>query len=357
MTADMLADRITESRRLGKSAVELAAFGLGCAGIGGLFQDVSEAQAIATVDAAWVQGVRYFDTAPYYGYTKSEHRLGAALRHHPRDDFVLSTKVGRLMTPRPRLGSHGADTGWANPLPFEPVYDYTRDGILRSFEDSLQRLGVARIDILLVHDIGAATHGERNAYYWSQLTGGGFRALEELRAAGVVGAVGIGVNEGAVILDAMREFDLDCALLAGRYTLLEQSALDSVFPECQRRGVGVLLGGVFNSGILAQGLEGSCDTSGGTDFKFDYGAAPPDVIHRVSRIKTVCANYGVALRAAALQFPYAHAAVSCVLTGARDPGELNQNAHALNQSIPEGFWRSLRELGLMREDAPTPGGS
>ncbi|HWX12722.1 MAG TPA: aldo/keto reductase [Trinickia sp.] len=347
-------EQANRSRRLGRSSVELRALGLGCAGIAGLFQDVSEAQALATVDAAWMQGVRYFDTAPYYGYSKSEHRLGIALRQRPRDEFVLSTKVGRLMKPCAGGNSHGARDGWDNPLPFEPVYDYTRDGILRSFEDSLQRLGVARIDVLLVHDIDIGTHGERHGHYWRQLTDGGFGALDELRSANVVGAVGLGVNDGGVILDAMREFDLDCALLAGRYTLLEQGALDAVLPECLRRGVDIILGGVFNSGILAQGVTANRDASRAADLKFNYGSASLEVIERVSRIEAVCAKFGVSLRAAALQFPYAHAAVACLLTGARSPQELDQNVQAFAAPIPTAFWQAMREQGLLRDDAPTP---
>lgn len=343
-------------RHIGRTPLEVGALGLGCAGLGGLYRDVPEADARVTVDAAWDAGIRLFDTAPYYGYTKSEHYVGAALRERPRDEYVLSTKAGRLMKPRADRHARDPKDGWAHPLPFEPVYDYTRDGILRSFEDSLQRLGVARIDILLVHDIGVVTHGERNAHYWRQLSQGGFKALDELRSGGAVRAVGLGVNEGAAILDAMREFDIDCALLAGRYTLLEQATLDDLLPECEQRGVGILLGGAFNSGILAHGVR-HLDARGMSptaDLKFNYGDAPTDVIERVARIEAVCDEHRVALPAAALQFPYAHRAVSAVLTGARNADEVRQNVQAFTQPIPAAFWQVLRDAGLLHKDAPMP---
>jgi D-threo-aldose 1-dehydrogenase len=347
---------VTVRRRIGRTPLEATALGLGCAGLGGLYRDVSEADARATIDAAWDAGIRLFDTAPYYGYTKSEHYLGAALRERPRDEYVLSTKAGRLMKPRTDRRARDPKDGWARPLPFEPVYDYTRDGILRSFEDSLQRLGIARIDILLVHDIGVVTHGERNEHYWQQLSQGGFKALDELRASGAVRAVGLGVNEGAAILAAMGEFDIDCALLAGRYTLLEQATLDDLLPECERRGVSILLGGAFNSGILAQGVrhlrERGASSAG--DLKFNYGEAPADVVERVARIEAVCDEHDIGLPAAALQFPYAHRAVSAVLTGACCAEEVRQNVRAFTQPVPGAFWRGLRDAGLLHADAPTP---
>jgi D-threo-aldose 1-dehydrogenase len=246
-----MASKVAERRAIGRTSLQVSALSLGTAPLGGLYRDLTDEEAQACVDAAWAAGVRYFDTAPHYGHTKAEHRLGAALRHYPRGEYVLSTKVGRRFVPRTH--PYDGSEGWQNPLPFEAIYDYTRDGILRSYEDSQQRLGLVDIDMLLVHDIGTYTHGERNAHYWRQMTeGGGFRALDELRAAGAVKAIGFGVNEREVILDAMREFDIDCALLAGRYTLLEQEPLDDLLPACVERGVSILLGGAFNSGILAR---------------------------------------------------------------------------------------------------------
>jgi D-threo-aldose 1-dehydrogenase len=346
-------------RRIGRTSLEVTALGLGCAGLGGLYSDVTESDARAALDAAWEAGIRFFDTAPYYGYTKSEHYVGAALRERPRGEFILSTKVGRLMRPRPDAASREARDGWARPLPFEPVYDYTRDGILRSFDDSLQRLGVGCIDVLLVHDIGTLTHGEKNAHYWRQLSESGFKALDELRAAGAVRAVGLGVNEAAAIEDAMREFDIDCALLAGRYTLIEQSTLDTLLPGCAQRGVSILIGGAFNSGILAHGvrhleLRRRAGESTPGDLKFNYGDAPREIVERVASIEAVCDAHGVKLPSAALQFPYAHAAVASVLTGARSATELRQNVEAFTEVIPGSFWSALRAERLLHPDAPTP---
>ncbi len=339
--------KLAQQRPIGTRGLRVTALALGTAPLGGLYRGLSDEDAHATVDAAWAAGIRYFDTAPHYGNTLAEHRLGAALRRYPRGEYVLSTKVGRRFVPRTTPFDNRE--GWQDPLPFEAVYDYTRDGILRSYEDSQQRLGIVEIDMLLVHDIGRVTHGERHAHYWSQLTqGGGFRALEELRASGAVKAVGLGVNESAAILDALDAFDLDCALLAGRYTLLEQAPLADLLPACERRGVGILLGGAFNSGILARGVKG--------DPKFNYGAAPPDVIERVARIEAVCAAHGVPLAAAALQFPYAHPAVATVLTGARSADELRENVASFARPLPAALWQALRDAGLLDPAAPVPAG-
>lgn len=344
MTA-AIGSKVGRRRGVGRTALQVTGLGLGTAPLGGLYRDLSDEEAHATVAAAWDAGVRYFDTAPHYGNTKAEHRLGDALRRYPRGDYVLSTKVGRRFVPR--TTPYEGKEGWQNPLPFEAIYDYTHDGILRSFEDSQQRLGIVDIDILLVHDIGRATHGDENPHYWRQLTeGGGFRALDELRSAGAIKAVGLGVNEGAVILEAMAEFDIDCALLAGRYTLLEQTTLDDLLPACEKRGVSILLGGAFNSGILARGVEG--------DLKFNYGDAPRAVIERVARLQAVCREHGVPLAAAALQFPYAHPAVATVLTGARSADELRENAASFEQPIPAELWSALRDQGLLDHRAPAP---
>ncbi|HEY1998129.1 aldo/keto reductase [Paraburkholderia sp.] len=337
--------RVTQRREIGKRGVKVTGLSLGSAPLGGIYHDMPDAQAIATVDAAWDAGVRFFDTAPHYGHTKAEHRIGDALRRYPRDQYVLSTKVGRRYVPR--TTPYDGSEGWQDPLPFQAIYDYTRDGILRSFEDSQQRLGIVDIDILLIHDIGRVTHGERNAHYWKQLTeGGGFRALDELRSSGAVKAVGLGVNEGAAILDAMADFDIDCALLAGRYTLLEQATLDDLLPACEARGVSILLGGAFNSGILARGVQG--------DLKFNYGAAPQEVIERVARLEAVCRVHGVPLAAAALQFPYAHPAVATVLTGARSVEELRENVASFERPIPAELWTALRDKGLLDLRATVP---
>jgi D-threo-aldose 1-dehydrogenase len=337
--------KVVRRRKIGGRELQVSGLGLGTAPLGGLYRDLTEEEAQDTVHAAWDCGVRFFDTAPHYGHTKAEHRLGDALRRYPREDYVLSTKAGRRFVPRKH--PYDGSEGWQNPLPFEAIYDYTHDGILRSFEDSQQRLGIVDIDILLIHDIGRVTHGERNPHYWKQLTdGGGFRALDELRSAGVVKAVGLGVNEGPVILQMMGEFEIDCALLAGRYTLLEQATLNDLLPNCEKRNVSILLGGAFNSGILARGVSG--------DLKFNYGAAPAEVIERVARLEEICVAHGVPLAAAALQFPYAHPAVATVLTGARSPAEVRENVESFERPIPSALWRALQDEGLIDRRAPLP---
>jgi D-threo-aldose 1-dehydrogenase len=337
--------KVAQRRTIGRRGLQVTGLGLGTAPLGGLYSDLSDEQALATVAAAMEAGVRFFDTAPHYGHTKAEHRLGDALRRYSRDQYVLSTKTGRHFVPR--TTPYDGSEGWQDPLPFQAIFDYTHDGILRSFEDSQQRLGIVEIDILLIHDIGRVTHGEKNPHYWKQLTeGGGFRALDELRSAGVVKAVGLGVNEGAAILEAMADFDIDCALLAGRYTLLEQATLDDLLPACEAKGVSLLLGGAFNSGILARGVQG--------DLKFNYVAAPKEVIERVARLEAVCREYDVPLAAAALQFPYAHPAVATVLTGARSVEELRENVASFERPIPAELWTALRDKGLLDPRAPVP---
>nr|WP_315221666.1 aldo/keto reductase [uncultured Duganella sp.] len=330
-------------RKLARRDIALTGLGLGCAQLGGLYQPVGEADARAIVDAAWDLDIRYFDTAPYYGYTLSERRLGEALRARSRDSYVLSTKVGRLM--RHDAGVEPGESGWAEPLPFRPHYDYTYDGVMRSHEDSLQRLGMDRVDILYVHDIGRATHGDLHARYWEELTdGGGFRALTALRDQRAVGAIGLGVNEWEAVAEAMEVCDLDCALLAGRYTLLEQGAL-ALLDRCARRGVGIVIGGPFNSGILA-----------GTR-KFNYEDAPPHIVDRVNAIAAVCARAGVPLQAAALQFPMAHPAVVSCIPGAQSAAQLRQNAQWFARPLPAAVWDALARDGLIAAGAPTPKGA
>ncbi|WP_028223953.1 aldo/keto reductase [Paraburkholderia ferrariae] len=332
----------SEKRALSRSGLELTRLGLGCSQLGGLYHAMPATDARALVDAAWSAGLRYFDTAPYYGYTLSERRVGQALAARPRDAFTLSTKAGRLM--RPDAGVRAGEDGWAEPLPFRPVFDYSYEGIMRSYEDSQQRLGLARVDVLYVHDIGSLTHGDRHAHYWSQLTaGGGFRALDELRAGGEVRAVGLGVNEWEVAVDALNEAPLDVVLLAGRYTLLEQGALEPLLDRCARLGTGVVVGGVFNSGVLAG------------NGKFNYTEAPAEVIEKVRRLSALCERFDVPLPAAALQFPFAHdAVVSCVI-GARSVSQLQQNMAWLEQPVPADLWNALGQEGLIAPNAPVPG--
>ncbi len=332
---------ITQRRRLPLADLAVPVFGLGCAQLGGLYQAISDEQATELVLAAWDAGVRHFDTAPYYGYTLSERRLGAALRTLLRDDYVLSTKAGRLM--RPDASVQPGDDGFAAPLPFRPHYDYSYGGILLSFEDSLRRLGVERIDILYVHDIGRATHGDLHERHWRELThGGGFLALDELRRSGRVRAVGLGVNEWQVVHDAMQEFDLDVTMLAGRYTLLEQASLSPLLEACVKRNHAIVVAGPFNSGVLAGGET------------FNYGAVPPEVAQRVQALRAVCDEFGVQLPAAALQFPLAHPAVVSCLAGAHNPAQLKQNIAWLQKKLPDEFWQALCQRGLVDERAPLP---
>jgi len=332
--------KAADLRTVAQGRLRLTALGLGAAALAGMYEPVDAQQAAVTLAAAWDAGLRYVDTAPYYGYTLGEHRVGAFLRERARQDFVIGTKVGRLM--QPDASVRAGNDGWARPLPFRPVFDYGRDAILRSAEDSLQRLGLDRVDMLLVHDIGRVTHGDRHAAHWHALTrGGGFRALEELRRDGRVAAIGLGVNEWQVMQDAMQECELDCSLLAGRYTLLEQGSLPFL-DECARRGHAIVVGGAFNSGLLAG------------QAKFDYADAPPELLRRAAALRAACAQFDVPLEAAALQFPLGHPAVASVLSGMRSPAQVRQNVAWFEQPIPPGLWDALRERGLLEGAAPCP---
>src|SRR6202142_1410421 len=325
-------------RQIGRTKLRVSELGLGCATLGGSRIDVARQAAEDIVAAAWAAGVRYVDTAPFYGVGQAERAVGDAMRDHPRDEWVLSTKVGRLLRPNPS-GVH-AD-GRSHPLPFDPVYDYSYDGIMRSFEDSFQRLGLARIDILYVHDIGVYQHGaEAHAAHMKILRESGYRALEELRGSGAVSAFGIGVNEREVLLEAMEWGQWDAFLLAGRYTLLEQAPLDDLLPKCVAAGTSIVVGGPLNSGILA-----------GRD-TWNYAPAPADVITRVKAIAAVCDSHGVPLPAAALQFPLAHPAVAAIIPGPRNADEFTQNLALLRHKIPALLWSDLRQAGLLHPDAP-----
>ena len=321
---------------------------LGCAPLGNLFRSVDESQADAVVRRAWQEGVRYFDTAPHYGHGLSEHRLGRVLRTLPRDDFVLSTKVGRILTAD--ANAPRSAFGYVEALPFVQHYDYTGDGVRRSLEDSLQRMGLARIDIVFVHDIDATTQGAAQPARFKDLLDSGLPALARLKADGVIAGYGLGVNEVGICLDTLAHADLDVLLLAGRYTLVDQDALARLLPECQRRDVAVVLGGPFNSGILASGAR---PRDGGAPY-FNYQPAPPDIITRVAAIEAVCAQFDVPLKAAALQFPRAHPAIACVLAGARTAGEVAENVALARRSIPAAFWRALVERRLIDPQVPLP---
>lgn len=334
-------------RPVGRTGLTVTTLGFGGAPVGGFRFNVSERQAADTVLTAYANGVRYFDTAPYYGYGRSELIFGQALRTLDRSSFVLSTKVGRVLSPK---GDNEEVEAWrTGGLPFKPTYDYSRDGTLRSIEQSLLRLGLNRIDIVLIHDVDVWTHGSQEAadQRFNETMAGCFPALAELRKAGVIRAIGVGLNESAMSLRFVREADLDCVMLAGRYTLLEQGALDEFLPVCEQKGVSILTAGPFNSGILATGA-----VPGATH---DYKPAPEPIMDRVRRIEAVCKRHSVELAAAALQFPLAHPSVVSMVAGGTSPAEVEQNAARMSARIPSAFWAELKHEGLIAGAAPTPG--
>lgn len=313
---------------------ELPALGLGTAPLGGLYSPIADDEAQRVIEAAWGRGLRFFDTAPLYGHGNAERRLGAVLAGQPRDSYVLATKVGRLLR-RPALPA-GEDAHYKGTPPERPVFDFSFDGVMRSFEESLGRLGLDRIDILHLHDPDA---------HEAEALSGAWRALEALRAQGLVRAVGAGMNQWEMLARFAQAAPFDCFLLAGRYTLLDQSALPTLLPLCARRGVRIVAGGVYNSGLLADPRPGA---------KFNYDDAPPELIARARRLGDVCRAHGVPLKAAAMQFPAFHPAVASVLTGARSVAELDENLAMSRFPIPAGLWNELRRQGLIAEGAPTP---
>jgi D-threo-aldose 1-dehydrogenase len=302
---------------------------------------VTDAEAGAAVQAAWDAGIRYFDTAPHYGLGLSERRLGAALRHRPRDELVVSTKVGRLLVPAAG-GERQRDlaAGFDVPADLHRQWDFSRDGVLRSIEASLDRLGLDRVDVAYVHD---PDDHEREAIE------GALPALVELREQGVLRAVGVGMNQSAMPARFVERFDLDVVLLAGRYNLLDQSALDDLLPAARRRGTSVVVGGVFASGALAQ--EWPAD-----DARYDYGPAPAEVLRRARRMAQLCRDHGVTLPAAAVQFVLAHPAVASALLGMRGAAEVQRDAALLEERVPRELWAALRDERLVRADAPVPAG-
>ena len=337
--------KATGKNQFGRTGLDVTTMGFGTAPLGNQFRVVAEEDVRAVFRGAWDAGLRYFDTAPIYGHGLSEHRLGESLRGLPRDEYVLSTKVGRLLKPVP--GGNVTSAFWEQCPPFDIVHDYTYDGVMRSFEDSIQRLGVGRIDILFIHDIDTWTHGEDlQKQYFRTAMDSGYKALEKLRSEGVVGAIGVGCNEWQVCEAALRERDFDCFLLAGRYTLLEQEALDTFLPLCEERDVAVVLGGGFNSGILATGAVPGAH--------YNYTEAEEPVLERVRKIEAVCKTFEVPLKAAALQFVLAHPSIPTNIPGTRTKKHLDENIDLIGHPIPSEFWNELKKQGLVRENAPTP---
>ena len=333
-----------QKRKLGRVDLDVTAFAFGTAPIGNFLKPIPESEAGAMIDTAWDAGVRFFDTSPMYGHGLADLRTGHYLRWEPRDEFVLASKVGRRLKPARRETINFAP--WANAAPFTLHFDYSYDGTMRDFEDSLQRLGLERIDICFIHDIDRFTRGDEQPEVFRTAMDGCWRALEKLRGEGVVKAIGVGVNEWQVCHEALKQRDFDCFLLAGRYTLLEQEALNGFLPLCEERNVAVLVGGGFNSGILATGARPGA--------KYNYSPAPAQVMERVAKIEAVCAQHKVPLPAAALQFVVAHPAIPSFIAGTRTVEQLKQNLDWFSHPIPSDFWADLKRQGLLREDAPTP---
>lgn len=309
-----------ETAEIGHTGLLVTRLGFGGAPLGGLFEHVDEDTAAGAVLAAYDCGIRYFDTAPFYGHGKAEIRLGAILRQYRRDDFTLSTKVGRVLVPAE--GGVVENNEYRDTLSYNPVFDLSPDGIRRSFESSLERLGLDRIDIALLHDPDD---------YFDQAVGEAFPALVRMREEGLVSAIGAGMNQWEMPYELARRVDVDCFLLAGRYTLLDPSAGARLLPECENRGISILLGGPYNSGILAGGEH------------YNYEAAPPEMIEKKSRLEAVCAAHGVPLKAAALQFPLRHRAVASVVAGARSATEVRENVAMMAVDIPRHFWDAITE--------------
>lgn len=329
-----------EQRRLGKTDVFVTEVGLGTAPLGGLFTSVTEEAATETINAALDGGIRFFDTAPWYGFGQAEQRLGRCLQSATQP-LVISSKVGRLLDPCEHAPEDWPE--WPDKLDLAPRHNYGYEGVHRSFEDSLARLGLPRIDVLFVHDIGRMTHGEGHGRHFKDAMGGGLRALQELRDDGKIGALGIGVNEVEVLHEALDVAAWDVFLLAGRYTLLEQEpALSSLLPACLRAGTSVVIGGAFNSGLLA---------GGGT---YNYADAPPSIIERRDALRDICFACDVSLEAAALQLPLAHPAVASLLIGCRTPEEVRANLDHVSKEVPRQLWADLFSAGLLAEDTPFP---
>jgi D-threo-aldose 1-dehydrogenase len=331
-------------RPLGRSGLTVTTLGFGGAPLGDLYANLDEASAVATVEAALACGINLVDTSPLYGHGLSEHRIGAALRRSGRKDVVISTKVGRVAEP---FAGRGDGSGYLGGLPHRMRFDYSYDGAMRSLEQSALRLGVDRIDIVLIHDVDIWTHGkDAIESRFAQAMDGAYRALDKLRTAGAVKAIGVGVNEAEMCERFARAGDFDTLLLAGRYSLLEQPGLASFMPLAQQKGIGLMLGGVFNSGILATGPVAGA--------KYNYQPAPPRILARVGAIEAVCARHGVPLRRAALQFPLGHPAVASLVIGAVKPEEVADQVAELSAPVPAALWTELKAEGLLGADVPVP---
>jgi D-threo-aldose 1-dehydrogenase len=334
------------ARRLGRTGLNLSTQGFGGVPLGELYEKVDESRADETLSTAWENGFRYYDTSPWYGRGLSELRFGRFLRSKPRSEFILSTKIGRTFH-RPPDPSGFIGEFWKGGLPFEHRFDYTYDGVMRSYEQSLMRLGINSVDLLLIHDLDVAEIGSEDLvrHHMRDLRVSGWKALEALRAGGEIRGVGAGVNILGIIPQMLASLDVDFFLVAMPYTLVDQKPLDEEFPLCAERDVGIIVGSPFASGILATG-------TGVAQPMYNYAAAAPEVIARVSAIEAICSDYGVPLKAAAYQFPLRHPIVASVVAGSAAPSEVAENAGLLNVRIPDDFWAALRARGLVHPDAP-----
>ena len=336
-------------RRVGRSDLALPAMGLGTAPIGELYAKVPEDEARAVLDAAWGSGVRYYDTAPWYGRGLAEHRTGAFLRTRPRDTFRISTKVGRTLH-RPEDPAAFDRAPWVGGLNFEVRFDYSRDGFLRAYDQLLQRLALDTVDALVIHDLDPGYHdADAMARHRRDLDASGLAALHDLKASGAVGAIGMGINSGDMLETFAPALDLDFFVVAMPYTLLDQDCLTTGMAKCAERGISVIVGAPYASGILVTGSKG--------DAHYGYAKAPEAVQRKVRRIEAVAGAHGVALPAAALQFPLAHPSVVSVIPGAARAEEVRQNVAHLEADIPAAFWSDLKDGGLIHADAPVPGGA
>jgi len=338
-----------ENRPLGRTGVPVSVLGFGAAPLGDLYEHLDDRVAVSAVAAARAAGMTLFDTSPHYGNGLSELRVGAGLRQGPAAGVVLSTTVGRTMDPRRRPDPPPAGVispGFAGGVPHRAAFDYSYDGTMRSFEQSLLRLGVDRIDVLLIHDVDVWTHGDGFEARFKAAMDGAYRALDRLRSEGVVKAIGVGINEADVCVRFAEAGDFDTVLMAGRYSLLDQGGAAAFLPLALKKRIGVILGGVYNSGILATGPV--------TGARYDYRPASPAILERVRRIEAVCRSHGTALPHAALRFATAHPAVASVVLGAVAPDEVARNVAALARPIPAGLWSDLKAEGLIPADVPTP---
>ena len=326
-----------EKKILGSTGLEVTRIGLGCAALGGLYGDIPDEQAHAVVQQAIDLGLNLFDTAPLYGAGRSEIRVGHVLRSIPRDSFVLCTKVGRVLDPvEPGDDNRGQDI-YDNPPPFKPVFDFSYDGVMRSFEESLQRLQLDRVDILHIHDPDA---------HYDDAIRGAYPAIAKLREQGLISGVSAGMNQWEMLADFGRAGDFDCFLLAGRYSLLEQESLDELLPLCEEKNIGILAGGTYNSGILAKGAKEGA--------KFNYADAPAEVIAKAQKLEQVSERHGVNIKAAASQFALAHPVITAIIPGTRRPKRVLENFELLKETIPSDYWAELKAEGLVRADAPVP---